>query len=56
MDDRELVFNMTAVSCAYPSDLTDEEWALIVPLIPAAKKGGNKRTVDLRRCGQWGHV
>ena len=29
----------------YPSDLTDEEWALIKPLIPPAKRGGNKRTV-----------
>ena len=29
----------------YPSDVTDEEWALIEPLIPAAKPGGNKRTV-----------
>jgi transposase len=29
----------------YPSDLTDDEWALIDPLIPAAKRGGNKRTV-----------
>jgi len=29
----------------YPSDVTDEEWALIGPLIPPAKKGGNKRTV-----------
>lgn len=32
----------------YPSDLTDEEWSLIGPLIPAAKRGGNKRTVDVR--------
>jgi transposase len=32
----------------YPSDLTDEEWALIHPLIPPAKRGGNKRTVDVR--------
>ncbi len=32
----------------YPSDLTDEEWALIKPLIPPAKRGGNKRTVDVR--------
>jgi transposase len=32
----------------YPSDLTDEEWALIAPLIPLAKPGGNKRTVDER--------
>ena len=32
----------------YPSDLTDDEWALIEPLIPPAKRGGNKRTVDMR--------
>ena len=32
----------------YPSDLTDEEWAFIDPLIPPAKRGGNKRTVDER--------
>ena len=32
----------------YPSDLTDEEWALIGPSIPPAKRGGNKRTVDVR--------
>jgi transposase len=32
----------------YPSDLTDEEWAQVEPLIPAAKRGGNKRTVNLR--------
>src|ERR1700751_3789099 len=31
-----------------PSDLTDEEWGLIRPLIPPAKRGGNKRTVDER--------
>jgi transposase len=32
----------------YPSDLTDEEWALVEPLIAPAKCGGNKRTVDVR--------
>ena len=32
----------------YPSDLTDEEWALIEPLIPPAKHGGRKRSVDMR--------
>lgn len=32
----------------YPSDLTDEEWALVEPLIPAGKRGGGKRTVVLR--------
>ena len=32
----------------YPSDLTDEEWALIEPLIPPAMRGGGKRTVNMR--------
>ena len=32
----------------YPSDLTDDEWALVAPLIPPAKRGGNKRTVVMR--------
>jgi transposase len=33
----------------YPSDLTDAEWALVEPLIPPGKRGGGKRTVDLRQ-------
>jgi transposase len=32
----------------YPSDLTDDEWKLIEPLIPPAKRGGDKRTVIMR--------
>ena len=32
----------------YPSDLTDEQWALIEPLIPAAKPGGRPRKVEMR--------
>lgn len=32
----------------YPSDLTDAEWAHVAPIIPPAKRGGNKRTVDVR--------
>ena len=32
----------------YPSDLTDEEWTEIGPFIPPAKRGGNKRTVNIR--------
>ncbi len=38
----------------YPSDLTDEEWALVGPVdplcgsTPPAKRGGNKRTIDVR--------
>ena len=30
------------------ADFTDEEWHLIEPLIPAAKRGGNKRSVNIR--------
>jgi transposase len=33
----------------YRSDLTDQEWSLIEPLIPPAKRGGNRRTVILGR-------
>lgn len=32
----------------YKTDLTDEQWALVVPVIPAAKHGGRPRQVDLR--------
>src|SRR6266545_2547388 len=32
----------------YPSDLTDDEWARIEPLISPAKRGGNRRHVDVR--------
>src|SRR5690349_9627004 len=32
----------------YPSDLTDEQWALIGPLLPKALPGGRPRTTDLR--------
>ena len=32
----------------YPSDLTDEEWALVAPLIPPARHGGRKRSVVVR--------
>jgi transposase len=32
----------------YPSDLTDEEWALIEPLIPPGRRGGGKRRVNMR--------
>ena len=33
---------------AYLSDLSDAEWELIEPLIPAAKPGGRRRTTDIR--------
>jgi len=32
----------------YPSDVTDEEWALVEPHIPPARRGGAKRTVSVR--------
>jgi transposase len=32
----------------YPSDLTDAEWALVEPMIPPAKPGGRRRTVEVR--------
>jgi hypothetical protein len=32
----------------YPSDLTECEWALVEPLIPPAKRGGRRRTIDVR--------
>jgi hypothetical protein len=32
----------------YPRDL-DEEWGLTEPLIPPSKRGGNRRTVNVKR-------
>ena len=32
----------------YPSDLTDDEWGLVEPLIRPGKTGGGKRTVIMR--------
>lgn len=32
----------------YPTDLTDAQWDLIRPLLPAARPGGRPRSVDLR--------
>ena len=32
----------------YPSNLTDAEWAHVEPLIPPAKRGGNRRHVEVR--------
>ena len=31
----------------YPSEVTDEEWAEVAPLIPPARRGGRKRTVKI---------
>ena len=32
----------------YPSDLSDAQWDLIAPMIPLAKRGGRRRTTDIR--------
>ena len=36
-------------SGSYASDVTDREWTLIAPLLPAARMGGRPRTTCLRR-------
>jgi putative transposase len=33
---------------SYPSNLIDQEWAILEPLIPPAKLGGHPRTIDMR--------
>ena len=35
-------------SRCYPSDLTNQEWAVLEPLIPPAREGGHPRTADMR--------
>ncbi len=32
----------------YPTDLTDAQWGVLAPLVPAAKPGGRPRRVDVR--------
>jgi putative transposase len=32
----------------YATDLTDEQWKIIAPLIPPAKSGGRERETDIR--------
>jgi hypothetical protein len=33
----------------YPSDLTDDEWGLVEPLIPPGKTGGLQSFLSMRR-------
>jgi len=33
----------------HSSNLNDDEWALLFPLIPPAKPGGRPRSVQIRR-------
>src|SRR5260221_11866630 len=32
----------------YASDVSDREWAILEPLIPAAKEGGRRRRINMR--------
>src|ERR1700676_4906280 len=32
----------------YPSDLTDEQWSLLVPLVPPTPEKGRPRQIDVR--------
>jgi putative transposase len=32
----------------YPSDLSDAQWKLLAPLLPAPRRSGRPRTIDLR--------
>ncbi len=36
-------------TCTYPSDLTDEEWAILGPLITPTMRAGHPQTLQLRR-------
>jgi transposase len=36
------------MSQRYLTDLTDTEWTVLTPFIPAAKPGGRPRTTDMR--------
>ena len=38
----------TPIRYAYPTDLTDAQWAILEPLVPPSKHGGRPRTVDIR--------
>jgi putative transposase len=38
----------TSIRKAYSSDLTDAQWAILEPLVPASKHGGRPRKVDVR--------
>jgi putative transposase len=33
---------------SYPTNLTDEQWAILAPLMPPPKKGGRPRKTDMR--------
>ena len=38
----------TTTRKAYATDLTDEQWAILEPVVPPAKHGGRPRAVNMR--------
>src|SRR5258707_15398933 len=38
----------TDVDKLYDTDLTDASWALIAPMLPAARRGGRPRKINIR--------
>ena len=40
---------MLSSLCLYPSDLSDQEWEILTPLIPPAKPGGRPRKWSMRK-------
>jgi transposase len=40
--------NRELAAQGYPSDLTEQEWTILEPLIPPARPGGRPRTTDMR--------
>lgn len=40
---------MISPLCPYPSDLSDQEWKILAPLIPPAKPGGRPRKWPMRK-------
>ena len=40
--------NTSATRKAYPTDLSDKEWALLEPFLPPPKHTGRKRKYELR--------
>lgn len=39
---------MRAMKSSYPTDLSDEQWDLLLALLPGAKPGGRPRSVDVQ--------
>ena len=47
---RSLAISIMSALCfkPYPTDISDRQWAILEPLIPASKPGGRFRSVNMR--------